>query len=89
MIKQFVVPLELQQFLTGLPGAALSNVLWDVQAPANALVIPFDPGATHRMLVYDKAGFSEEATPNPLEYNCRLVSLDGTVDDPITFARGI
>lgn len=89
MIRQFVVPSDLQQFLTGLPSARLANVVWDTNIPTQTLVIPTNPQTVRRVLIFDKSGFSSHATPNPLEYNCYLKTLDLTVETEVTFARGI
>ena len=88
MIKQFIVPPELQQFLSGLPGRSLTNVVWDIQFPAAAPVLPTNPGTTRRSLVFDKLTSTGQATPT-VEYNTFIVLLDGTAGQNVSVPRGI
>lgn len=85
MINKFVVSTELQQFLSGIPSPALSNILWDIQFTNDAL--PVNPSAVRRVLMFDKVDFEDLATPSPI-YDCYLQALDGSALTQVTFPRG-
>lgn len=88
MISQFTVPPELQQFLSGVPSIALANVVWDIVFPDDAPVLPTNPGAVRRVLIFDKGAYSEDATPT-FEYDCYIENLDGSNIVPVTYPRGV
>lgn len=86
MINQFLVPPELQQFLSGVQSKALVNVVWD-QTFTDGFILPTNPSTVKRVLLFSMSGYSADATPNPLEYNCYVENLDGTTVTAITTPR--
>lgn len=87
MLRQFAVPPEVQQFLSGLDSAALLNVVWDINFPGEAPLLPTNPSSIRRSLVFSRNGDSGHATPVE-EYNCVLANLDYSNESPLTVPRG-
>ena len=88
MIDQFVVAPELQKFLSGVDSKALVNILWDIPFDGSADLLPSNPTAARRSLMFSRGGYSVDATPNPIEFNCYLKNLDGSSEMAVTTPRG-
>lgn len=88
MIRQFHVPAELQQFLSGVESKALINVVWDITFPGDAPLIPTNPNTTRRALMFSRIGEDAAATPDS-EFNCYLANVDGSSEQPVTTPRGL
>jgi hypothetical protein len=87
MIRQFVVAPELQQFLASIPSSALVNVVWSTEFPDGDPVLPFNPDAVRRVLIFDQGALGEEATPL-IQYNGWMMNLNASGQVQITFRRG-
>lgn len=88
MADRFTVLPELQQYLSGVPSRALTNIIWNYSFPDGDPALPTNPATVRRSLTFSKSAATDEASPL-LEYNCYISNLDGTSENQITFPRGI
>ncbi len=79
MLRQFQVPAELQQFLSGVNSKALTNVTWDTSFSADAPVLPLSAESVRRSLAFSKYVSTE--------YDCLIQNLDGSGAVQITEPR--
>ena len=84
----YALPVEVQEFLSQVPSRVFTNIVWNLPFDTSDNEIPSNPNGTRRSLIYDKAIFSADATPNPDEYNVFIKNLDNSTDLQVTFSRG-
>ncbi len=89
MNTQFTLSPELQQFLSGLQGRAVTGVVWNVDFGDEEIpALPTNPNTIRRSLLFSKVDFTDEATPVE-EYNCFIQTLDGLNSAPVSVPREI